>query len=60
MWLRRGGDLTGLNPNDRAKQGTKYHLAMDRDGMPKTCLVTAANFDNTRILERLFSGAFAG
>jgi transposase len=26
---KRGGDLTGPNPTDRAKRGTKYHLAVD-------------------------------
>jgi transposase len=26
---KRGGELTGPNPTDRAKMGTKYHLAVD-------------------------------
>ena len=26
---KRGGDLTGPNPTDRAKRGTKYHVAVD-------------------------------
>src|SRR5829696_4314657 len=29
---KRGGDLTGPNPTDRAKQGTKYNVAVDGDG----------------------------
>ena len=26
---KRGGDLTGPNPTDRGKRGTKYHIATD-------------------------------
>jgi hypothetical protein len=29
---KRGGDLTGPNPTDRGKQGTKYHVAIPRRG----------------------------
>ena len=29
---KRGGDLTGPNPTDRGKKGTKYHLAVTRGG----------------------------
>jgi len=31
---KRGGALTGPNPTDRAKRGTKYHVAVDGDGVP--------------------------
>jgi transposase len=31
---KRGGDLTGPNPTDRAKRGTKYHVAVDGTGVP--------------------------
>ena len=47
---KRGGDLTGPNPTDRAKRGTKYHVA---------CLATAANVNDTLVFERLFLAAFA-
>ena len=30
---KRGGDLTGPNPTDRAKRGTKYHVAVNRGGV---------------------------
>ena len=56
---KRGGELTGPNPTDRAKKGTKYHLAVDGDGTPVACLATAANVNDTRVFERLFLGAFA-
>jgi len=29
---KRGGELTGPNPADRAKKGTKHHVAVDGDG----------------------------
>jgi transposase len=56
---RRGGDLTGPNPTDRGKRGTKYHLAVDGDGVPVACLATAANVNDTLAFERLFLAAFA-
>jgi transposase len=31
---KRGGDLTGPNPTDRAKAGSKYHVAVTGDGVP--------------------------
>jgi transposase len=56
---KRGGDLTGPNPTDRGKRGTKYHIATDGDGMPVACLATAANVNDTLLFERLFLAAFA-
>ena len=56
---RRGGDLTGPNPTDRAKAGTKYHLAVRGDGIPLACAVSAANVNDTLVFERLFLSAFA-
>src|SRR6185312_15563240 len=48
---KRGGDLTGPNPTDRGKQGTKYHVAVDGDGVP-------VNINDTLVFERLFLAAF--
>ena len=56
---KRGGDLTGPNPTDRSKRGTKYHIGTDGDGVPVTCAVTAANVNDTLVFERLFLTAFA-
>ena len=56
---KRGGDLTGPNPTDRAKRGTKYHIATDGNGVPVACTVTAANVNDTLVFERLFLAAFA-
>ena len=56
---KRGGDLTGPNPTDRAKKGTKYHLAVNGDGTPVACLATAANVNEALVFERLFLAAFA-
>ena len=36
---KRGGELTGPNPTDRAKRGTKYHVIVASDGIPsRRCL----------------------
>ena len=56
---KRGGDHTGPNPTDRGKQGTKYHIATDGDGVPVACIATAANVNDTLAFERLFLAAFA-
>jgi transposase len=56
---KRGGDIAGPNPTDRAKRGTKYHLAVDGDGVPVACAATEANVNDTLVFERLFLAAFA-
>lgn len=56
---KRGGDLTGPNPTDRAKMGTKYHVAVTGDGIPVACVATAANVNDTQLFERLFLAALA-
>jgi transposase len=56
---KRGGELTGPNPTDRAKRGTKYHVAVTGDGIPVACAATAANVNDTVLFERLFLSAFA-
>ena len=56
---KRGGDLTGPNPTDRAKRGTKYNVAVDGDGVPVACVAAAANVNDTLVFERLFLAAFA-
>ncbi len=56
---KRGGDLTGPNPTDRGKRGTKYHVAVTGDGVPVACAATAANVNDTVLFERLFLTASA-
>ena len=56
---KRRGDVTGPNPTDRAKRGTKYHVAVNGDGVPVACATTAANINDTLVFERLFLSAFA-
>ena len=56
---KRGGDLTGPNPTDHGKRGTKHHVAVDADGIPIACMATAANVNDTVLFERLFLAAFA-
>ena len=43
-WSRpRWGGLTGPNPTDRGKLGTKRHTLIDQRGVPLPVVVTAAN-----------------
>ncbi len=38
-----GGNQIGPNPVDRGKPGSKYHLAVDRNGIPLAVRLSAAN-----------------
>jgi hypothetical protein len=46
-----GGCLTGPNPTDRAKPGSKYHLLVDRRGIPLAVGLSAANTHDSMLLE---------
>jgi IS5 family transposase len=37
------GDKIGRNPTDRAKLGTKRHILTDKNGIPLSAVITAAN-----------------
>jgi len=47
------GDQVGANPVDRAKPGSKLHLAADNHGLPLAVLVTAANTNDAVVFEAL-------
>jgi transposase len=49
---RRGAD-TGPNPVDRVKHGSKYHLVVDRAGVPFSVTLSAANMPDLVLLEPL-------
>lgn len=50
---QKGGELTGPNPTDRGKAGTKYHLLTDRNGLPLHVLASAVNTHDSRLFQRL-------
>ena len=43
----------GANPVDRAKPGSKLHLAVDGGGLPLSLLVTGANTNDSLVFEAL-------
>jgi transposase len=47
------GEATGPNPTDRGKRGSKYHLIVDRHGIPLAAALTAANVHDSKLLEPL-------
>jgi transposase len=49
----KGGQLTGPNPTDRGKPGTKRHVLVDAGGVPLAVLLSAANVHDSRLLEPL-------
>ena len=50
---KRGGELTGPNPTDRGKAGTKYHVVVATDGLPLGAVPSAANVHDTRLFPHL-------
>jgi transposase len=56
---KRGGELTGPNPTDRGKSGTKYHVVVSTDGIPLGVVPSAANVHDTRLFAHLLSLAQA-
>jgi transposase len=47
------GDHVGANPVDRAKPGSKLHLAVDGTGLPLSLLVTGANTNDSLVFQAL-------
>jgi len=56
---KRGGELTGRNPTDRGKLGTKYHVVVATDGLPLGAVPSAANVHDTRLFPHLLHLALA-
>src|SRR5690606_36700853 len=50
------GDLTGPNPVDRGKKGTKIHLITDRQGLPLAMAISGANTRDSQALQPLVEG----
>ncbi|MFJ6491016.1 IS5 family transposase [Streptomyces californicus] len=53
MRTLKKGDLTGPNPVDRGKFGSKTHLITDRTGLPLSVGICGANLHDTQALEPL-------
>ncbi|MET7389434.1 IS5 family transposase [Streptomyces sp. NPDC005534] len=52
----KGGLLTGPNPTDRGKLGSKIHLITDRNGLPLSLGISGANLHDSQGLEPLIRG----
>jgi IS5 family transposase len=50
------GRLTGPNPTDRGKNGSKVHLIVDRSGLPLSLGISAANLHDSQALIPLVCG----
>ncbi|MEU0491409.1 IS5 family transposase [Nocardiopsis sp. NPDC006139] len=56
MRALKGGDLTGPNPVDRSKKGSKIHLITDRQGLPLSMAISGANTHDSQALQPLVEG----
>ncbi|MER5563287.1 IS5 family transposase [Streptomyces sp. NPDC002506] len=52
----KGGPLTGPSPTDRGKPGSKIHLIVDRNGLPISIGISAANDHDSQALTPLMRG----
>jgi len=52
----KGGPLTGPNPVDRGKYGSKIHLITDRTGLPLSVGISATNTHDSQALIPLVRG----
>ncbi|MEU9558869.1 IS5 family transposase [Streptomyces fumanus] len=52
----RRGHLTGPNPTDRGKKGSKIHLIVDRQGLPLSIGISAADLHDSQALIPLVRG----
>ena len=52
----KGGSLTGPNPVDRGKPGSKIHVLSDANGLPLVLGVSAANTNDGQALQPLVAG----
>ncbi|SEF03827.1 Transposase DDE domain-containing protein [Streptomyces sp. 3213] len=50
------GDLTGPNPIDRGKKGSKIHLVTERTGLPLSIGISGANLHDSQALDPLVRG----
>src|ERR687884_972951 len=50
---KHGGELTGPNPTDRGKRGTKYHIVVSTEGLPLGAVASAANLNDTTMFPEL-------
>ncbi len=53
---KKGGSLTGPNPVDRGKPGSKIHVLTDRNGLPLALSVSGANLHDSQAFEPLIQG----
>ncbi|MFB7176077.1 IS5 family transposase [Streptomyces sp. NPDC056254] len=56
MRALKKGDLTGPNPVDRGKYGSKIHLITERTGLPISVAISGANLHDTQALKPLVRG----
>ncbi|MFB7919490.1 IS5 family transposase [Streptomyces sp. NPDC056061] len=53
---RKGGSLTGPNPVDRGKKGSKLHVLSETQGLPPAVAVSGANVHDSQAFKPLILG----
>jgi hypothetical protein len=53
---KKGGSLTGPNPVDRGKKGSKLHVLSEGQGLPLVVAVSGANLHDSQAFTPLILG----
>ncbi|MEV8306841.1 IS5 family transposase [Streptomyces flavidovirens] len=56
---KKGGSLTGPNPVDRGKKGSKLHVLSEAQGLPLAVAVSGANLHDSQAFKPLILGLAA-
>ncbi len=51
--------MTGSNPTDRSKLGTKRHILTDKNGIPSSVVITPANRHDIKAVTDVIDNAVA-
>ena len=49
--------MTGNNPTDRSKRGTKRHILTDKKGIPLSAIISSANTHDIKVVTDVMDNA---
>jgi hypothetical protein len=53
----RGEDMTGCNPTDRSKRGTKRHILTDKNSIPFSAIISSASTHDIKAVTDVLDNA---
>ena len=53
-----GGAMTGNNPTDRSKLGTKRHILTDKKGIPLSAVISSASTHDIKLVTNVVDNSY--